>query len=67
MVEIFARFRDNNITYRFVPQKDITTYELALLLPLAHAPRLPQNGRATEYLIENNLMRHFTKEELQST
>lgn len=59
---VIARFRDNGKVYRFVPQKDITAYELALLLPVANARCLTSNGSATQYLEENNLMRHFIEE-----
>jgi|688.fasta_scaffold1479271_3 hypothetical protein len=61
-MELVARFRDNGITYKFVPQKDITSYELALLLPLVNARALQSDGRATQYIIDNNLMKHFVEE-----
>lgn len=62
-MDIVARFRDNGITYKFVPHKDITPYEIAMLLPLVNARRLSSDGRATQYLVDNNLIRHFVKEE----
>lgn len=62
-MDFVARFRDNGITYQFVPQKDITSYEVALLLPLVNARALKSDGRTTKYLIEHNLIRHFVKEE----
>ena len=61
-MDIVARFRDNGITYQYIPQKDITAYELAMIIPLVNARNLPANGKATEYLIEHNLIRHFVKE-----
>jgi hypothetical protein len=62
MVDVVARFRDNGNVYRFEPQKDITAYELAMILPLANSRGLSNDGKATQYLIDNNLMRHFVKE-----
>lgn len=61
MSSLVPRLRDQE-TYRFEPQKDITAYEVALLLPIIHAPNIPRNGKATRYLEENNLMRHFVEE-----
>ena len=62
MNNVVAVFRDNGKVYKFIPQKDITAYELALLLPLANSRCLTANGSATQYLIENNLIRHFVEE-----
>lgn len=63
MSNVIAVFRDNNKVYEFIPQKDITAYELALLLPVANSRRLTAEGSATKYLQENNLMRHFVERE----
>ncbi len=62
MTNVVAVFRDNGKVYKFIPQKDITAYELALLLPVANSRCLTSNGSATQYLLENNLMRHFVEE-----
>ncbi len=58
--QLTAIFKDKE-TYAFKPHKDITPYEVALLLPIIYSPKLSQNGKATKYLEENNLMRHFVK------
>jgi hypothetical protein len=43
----------------YEPKKDITTYELAILLRLFICIIYPDNVDAKRFIVENNLLRHF--------
>ena len=45
--------------HRYTPTDDITTYEVALLLPMFLSPFM--NIDYQTYVDKNNLRRHFTK------
>ncbi len=55
------RFKHDGKLYRYAPLSDITAYEVALILPTAVQSSTPMNLYG--YFEENNLLRHFQKEE----
>ena len=55
------RFKHDGKLFRYAPQSDITAYEVALILPTAVQSSTPRNLYG--YFEENNLLRHFQKEE----
>ena len=55
-----ATFRQEDKSWRYAPQQDITPYEVAMLLPMFSGHGF--DGIA--YLEKHNLFRHFTKIEV---
>lgn len=53
--------RDSEKLYLYEPQSDITTYEVAMLLPIFLNPF--NNLNYVNYLTDNNLIRHFKLKE----
>lgn len=55
------RFKHDGVVYRYAPQTDITAYEVALIFPTGTQSSGPVNLYG--YFEDNNLLRHFQKEE----